>query len=86
MKLILACLIIANFLTALQLVAKRHENRLLFNQLQKLQQDRDTLDEKWGQFLLEQSALAQPHLIEEKATKQLNMYSPTSPEIIVIRP
>ncbi len=86
MKLILACLIIANFLTALQLVQGRHENRMLFNQLQKVQKVRDTLNEKWGQFLLEQSALAQPHLIEEKATKQLNMYSPTSPEIIVIRP
>lgn len=77
LKLVLVLLVCAVFVSALQMVLLRHKNRMLFIELQTLQQQRDMLNVSFGQLLLEQSTLAQPNRIETIAIKQLDMIMPT---------
>ncbi len=86
MKYLLILLTIAVFISALELIMVRHNHRLLFTELQTLQQERDTLNEQWGQWQLEQSTLSQPYLIEAAARTRLNMFPPAEINTIVIHP
>lgn len=86
MKYLLILLTIAVFISALELIMVRHHHRLLFTELQTLQQEQNTLNEQWGQWQLEQSTLSQPYLIEAAARTRLNMFPPTVTNTIVIRP
>jgi cell division protein FtsL len=72
------------FLSALTLVLVRHENRLLFVELQRLQHNRDELEREWSRLQLEYSTLANPSRVDRLARRQLKMYSPTPEEIVVI--
>ena len=83
---ILALIISTIFVSALQLVVVRHKNRMLFIELQQLQQQQDTLNISYGQLQLELSTLAQHHRIEAIARKQLNMVIPPPQDIVVIKP
>ncbi len=83
---LLALLIAAVFLSALAVIDARHENRMLFAQLQQLQQQRDQINVEWGQLLLEQSTWSTHARIEQIATQKLNMEMPAHPEIVVVRP
>jgi cell division protein FtsL len=84
-KIILILLVCVVFASALHLVIVRHENRMLFIELQKLQQQRDALNISYGQLQLEMSTLAQHNRIETIARKQLNMITPSTQNIIVIK-
>lgn len=83
---ILALLIAALFLSALAVIDARHENRMLFAQLQQLRQQRDQLNVEWGQLLLEQSTWSTHARIEQMATQQLDMQMPTHTQIVVVHP
>lgn len=83
---ILALLIAAMFLSALAVIDARHENRMLFAQLQQLRQQRDQLNVEWGQLLLEQSTWSTHARIEQMATQQLDMQMPTHTQIVVVHP
>lgn len=83
---LLALLIAAVFLSALAVIDARHENRMLFAQLQQLRQQRDQINVEWGQLLLEQSTWSTHARIEQVATQKLNMEMPAHPEIVVVRP
>jgi len=86
MKWILILLVCAVFVSALQLVLVRHENRMLFTELQKLQQQHDALIISFGQLQLEQSTLADLSRIERIAREQLDMTVPTPHNIVIITP
>lgn len=86
LRLTLVLLMCAVFLSSLQLVLVRHENRMLFIELQKLQQQRDTLNVEWGQLQLEQSTLAEHNRIETIAREQLDMIMPAQNNLILIKP
>lgn len=75
----------AVFVSAIQLVLVRHQNRLRFTELQTLQQQRDKLNEEWGRLQLEQSTWAQPQRIETMAYEQLGMHPPQLEDIVIIR-
>ncbi len=79
-------LVCAVFISALQVVLVRHKSRILFIELQKLQQQRDVLNISYGQLQLEQSTLAQPNRIEAIASQQFNMIMPSPQDIIIIKP
>lgn len=81
-----ALLIAAVFLSALAVIDARHENRLLFAQLQQLRQQRDQINIEWGQLLLEQSTWSTHARIEQMATQKLDMEMPMHPEIVVVYP
>ena len=83
-KILFIILMISIFISAIYLIKVRHENRLLFIELQHLQQQRDQLNEEWGQLQLEQSTLVQHHRIEKFARQRLNMFLPNYDQMIVI--
>lgn len=83
---VIALLICAVFLSALAVVDARHEDRVLFAQLQQQRQQRDQLNIEWGQLLLEQSTWSTHARIEQLATQKLDMVMPSHPQIIVVRP
>lgn len=80
------CLLLSCFISSLALIWVRHENRLLFIELQKLQQQNDQLSETWGRLQLEQSSWAQHQRIERIAREQLQMTFPSPQQTIVIKP
>ncbi len=84
--LILFSLIIAVFLSALAVVMTRYQSRTWFIELQQLQQQRDKLNENWGQLQLELSTLSQPQRIETTARDQLSMRPPNRDETVILRP
>ena len=69
------------FVSALQLVATRAENRRLFIQLQDLRKQRDEIDREWSQLLLEQGTWGTDNRIEELARTKLKMTTPVVAQI-----
>jgi len=64
----------------------KHRTRGMFMQLQKLTEERDTLDIEWGQLQLEQSAWSQHAFVENVATNRLHMATPPAQEIKIVAP
>ncbi|MGH8282778.1 MAG: cell division protein FtsL [Gammaproteobacteria bacterium] len=83
---VMALLIAAMFLSALAVIDARHENRMLFAQLQQARQQRDRINVEWGQLLLEQSTWSTHARIEQMATQKLDMQTPLHPQIVVVHP
>ncbi|HEY3858476.1 MAG TPA: cell division protein FtsL [Gammaproteobacteria bacterium] len=76
----------AVFLSAIALIDARHQNRVLFEQLEHLHQERDQLNINWGQLLLEQSTWSTHAYIEQSATQKLDMGIPADPQVLVVKP
>lgn len=76
----------ATLVSALAVVYAVHRNRVLFVELQELQQARDALNVEWGQLQLEQSTWSTHGRIEQVAREKLNMVRPDNADIVVIRP
>lgn len=74
------------FLSALGVIDARHQNRVLFEQLQQERMQRDQLNIDWGRLLLEQSTWSTHAYIEQSATQKLGMSTPVNPEILVVQP
>lgn len=83
---VVALLGLAVFLSALALIDARHQNRVLFEQLQQERQQRDQLNIDWGRLLLEQSTWSTHAYIEQSATQKLGMGLPADPQILVVKP
>lgn len=77
---------VAVFLSALAVIDARHQNRVLFEQLQQLGQQRDQLNIDWGRLLLEQSTWSTHAYIEQSATQKLGMRMPARAEVLVTKP
>jgi cell division protein FtsL len=74
-----ALLVIAVLVSALGVVASRHQSRKAFVELQLLEHERDGMNEEWGQLQLEQATWGTHARVEELAHQRLDM-SPPSPE------
>ncbi|MGH8378452.1 MAG: cell division protein FtsL [Gammaproteobacteria bacterium] len=83
---VMALLAVVVFLNALAVIDARHENRMLFAQLQQARQQRDRINVEWGQLLLEQSTWSTHARIEQMATQKLDMQIPPHPQIVVVHP
>lgn len=83
---IVALLAAAVLLSALAVVDARHENRMLFEQLQQLRKQRDQLNVVWGQLLLEQSTWSTHARIEQLATGKLDMQMPAHAKLVLVHP
>jgi len=79
---ILSCLC---FISAIQLLLIRYENRQSFIELQQLKQQRDQLNIEWGQLQLEQSTYAQQDRIETISKQRLQMRLPELHNTIIIK-
>jgi cell division protein FtsL len=60
-------------------------NRNEFIQLQKLERQRDLLNEEWGRLLLEQSTWGSPSRVEQQAKSRLDMVVPKAESTVVIK-
>ena len=83
---VVALLGLAMFLSAIALIDARHQNRVLFEQLDQLHQQRDQLNVDWGRLLLEQSTWSTHAYIEQSATQKLDMGLPANPQVVVVKP
>ncbi|MCV2403090.1 cell division protein FtsL [Marinomonas sp. C2222] len=67
-------------------VIQVYDFRKNFSYLQSLKQEEVDYEVKWGQLLLEQSALTQPSRLEQAAIKDLYMHAPSQDELIIVKP
>ncbi|MDH5358463.1 MAG: cell division protein FtsL [Gammaproteobacteria bacterium] len=82
----LLVLALAVVISALAVIYTKHIGRTEFITLQKLEQQRDHLNEEWGRLLLEESTWAGPGRVEQQARLRLNMLVPTVDMTVVIKP
>ena len=80
--LLLLCLCV---LSAIGVVLSTHESRLLLNEFQRLESQRNDLQVVWGQLLLEQSSLVAQGRVENVASTELGMMVPELEHIVVIK-
>lgn len=85
MKLTMLGLLAATVLvSALLVVNARHQSRVVFGQIQALEQKRDALDEEWSRLQIEQSTWAMASRIEGLARTHLEMQSPKPEQLVLV--
>ena len=80
-----AVLVVANVVTALLVVRDRHEHRLAFIALNKLDKARDELNIEFGRLQLEQATWAESNRVDQVARTRLGMVFPRTEDIVVLR-
>ena len=86
LRIVLGLLVVANVLSAIAVVFARHEHRVLFIELTKLEKARDELNIEFGRLQLEQATWAESNRIDQVARNRLGMRFPETREIVVVRP
>ncbi len=82
----LAILLFILLISALLVIYCKHESRLLFIELQKLERDLDGYEVEWAQLQLEVTTLTEQNRIEGFASKQLKLVMPLRENIIYLKP
>jgi cell division protein FtsL len=77
-------LLLAVVASAIAVVWARHQDRVAFVELSKLQNQRDALNVEFGRLELEQATWASPSRIERIAREQLGMISPPAASVEMI--
>jgi cell division protein FtsL len=67
-------------------VLARHQSRKLFVELQALEQQRDAMNDEWGQLLLEQATWGTHGRVEDIARTKLGMMVPSTGTVILVAP
>ncbi|GAP67162.1 cell division protein FtsL [Mizugakiibacter sediminis] len=80
-----AALLVADLVSAIGVVWARHESRVLFVELTRLQNTRDELNVDFGRLELEQATWADPGRIEQMARSQLGMVNPPPEDVELIQ-
>jgi cell division protein FtsL len=81
----LLLLLAAVLVSAIGVVWTRHESRVLFVELTRLQNQRDDLNIEYGKLELEQATWAEPRRIDEEARGKLGMVAPRPQDIQLVR-
>ncbi len=71
--------------SAIAVVWARHENRVMFVQLTRLQAQRDALNVEFGRLELEKATWADPSRIESIARQKMGMVTPGPADTRLIR-
>ncbi len=85
LKLIIFALVMASLASAVSVVYSKHQNRLLFVELENLNKERDQMNVEWGQLQLEQSTWATDSRIEKIATEKLHMRNANYENTVIIK-
>jgi cell division protein FtsL len=85
-RIAVAILWVAVLASALGVVYGKQEARNRFNELQKLNVQRDDLDIEWGQLQLEQSTWATHGRVERVAHDELGMITPQASDLRIVQP
>lgn len=86
MTIAVAVLWLAVLACAAGAIYSKHRSRELFVALERLNNQRDTLEIEWGQLQLEQSAWSTHAFVERVASTKLRMASPPPKDIELISP
>jgi cell division protein FtsL len=81
----LVVLLLAVLVSAIGVVWTRHESRVLFVELTRLQNQRDELNVEYGRLELEQATWAEPRRIDQEARSKLGMVTPKPQDIQLVR-
>jgi len=81
----LLILFVSVIFVAIKTVVHRHESRVAFMQLQKLEKERDALAAQWSRLKLEQGAMLNQVLVERRARWDLKMKIPKASEKMIVR-
>ncbi len=82
----LVILLLAIIVSSVGVVYARHQNRMLFVELQALGYERDRMDVEWGQLQLEQSTLTTYGQVEQAARNRLGMINPAPDTLVIVKP
>ena len=85
-RLLIAVLLVASIATAIGVVYARHQHRLLFVELSRLEKARDELNIEFGRLQLEQATVAESNRIHQGSRLRLGMKFPEVSEVVVVRP
>ena len=85
-RFLVAILIAACVASAIGVVYARHQHRLLFLELSRLEKARDELNIEFGRLQLEQATVAESNRIDQIARLRLGMQFPEAADVVVIRP
>ena len=85
-RLLIAVLLVASIATAIGVVYARHQHRLLFVELSRLEKARDELNIEFGRLQLEQATVAESNRIDQVARVRLGMKFPEVGDVVVVRP
>jgi cell division protein FtsL len=86
MAIVLVGLWVAALASAAGAIYSKHRARELFVALERLNNQRDTLEVEWGQWQLEQSAWSTHAFVERVASTKLRMGTPPARDIELISP
>lgn len=81
--LLLICIAVAS---ALGVVYTKYRTRMLFADVERLQQSLEAYEEEWGQLQLDQNTWAEHGRIEKMARSRLGMMLPARTSIIYVKP
>lgn len=81
----LSILLLAAIASAIGVVWTRHESRVLFVELSRLQGQKDDLGVEYGRLELEQATYAEPSRIDADARGKLGMFTPKPQDIHLVR-
>ncbi|MBS0432803.1 MAG: cell division protein FtsL [Proteobacteria bacterium] len=81
-----AVLLLAVTASAVAVVWARHQGRVAFVDLSRLQNQKDSLNVEFGKLELEQATWAAPGRIEQIARSQLGMVTPAPDQVVLVRP
>ena len=85
-RLLIAVLLVASIATAIGVVYARHQHRLLFVELSRLEKARDELNIEFGRLQLEQATVAESTRVDQVARLRLGMMFPEVGDVVVVRP
>ncbi len=83
--LLIGLLVIANIATALLIVRDRHEHRLAFVALNRLEKARDELNIYFGRLQIEQATWAESNRVDQVARTRLGMNFPRTEATVVLQ-
>ncbi len=72
--------------SALMVIYKKYNSRLIFIEIQKQEKALDQYEVAWGQLQLELTTLAEQNRVEQVAREQLKLVLPAREKIIYIKP
>lgn len=82
----LTLMVLAVFVSAISVIYTKHISRAEFVALQRLENQRDDLNEEWGRLLLEQSTWGAPGRVEQQARSRLDMLVPGRDVTVMLIP
>jgi cell division protein FtsL len=82
----MSILISALLVSALMVIYKKYNSRLIFIEIQKQDKLLDQYEVAWGQLQLELTTLAEQNRVEQVAREQLKLVLPPREKIIYIKP